>query len=1127
MESSDSMRCLRGKTTCIPRRICFRLLVVVAVGGCLNGICAAQPFSDTALVIGNGTAGPYFLTGRPLLSRMLRISEYRGKPLPDLLYTLYDNPGRVVFSRAISNRDTMLVQFSALPFAVRSTYEPARHAQAMSVPVAAVSATNSYAGPVTQVQAPFRLEVSGAKTFGITVGNQNEALTRQGLQLSVDGQLTETIKLTATISDRFSDRLSSGAAASRLNNLDDFFMAVKSPRFGARLGDLLVSPSSPGAHAPRRLSGGEISFLTGKHRLYTAAGKVAGLPRRIEFFGTAGRQGPYALTAGHRAIVANSETVYLDGRRLERGSDRDYVIDHFTGEITFTPRIILSENTRVTVDFEESAHTYLRRAAFGSWQSKGFAGRLVNHFGLEWEADDPNAGMGFSLSPQDRDTLQQTTNGHIKRDGAEYVGAGRGEYNAIHADEGVFYEYAGPENGDYNVRFEYVGAGQGSYVHLGGGAFGYLGETRGDFVPRITVNAPYERMFLTDRIQLSRTPIGGVSLALVAQAVQPNRLNRASRRADWAHDLQWTSSARTDGEPASKKIHATTRWRRLGRQTETDLGVPVSDITREWYLPPGQYPANTDIIESKVEFGFSPRLKVTTEYGRLMGSSLGRRNAESIEASIIPALTTRFSHRRSEAQLESPDSIRSREVWSAGQAWQHRWAEFSAGLHREDRQVAADSGDRLEGYELGVCIRELRLTIADDRVYDVAGSPTLAEKRRRVTLDGSWAISTLGMTGSVSATRAGRRHVSNDRFYRDYLGRADMHWSWPGWGLSATLHYDLNRIGARYRTESFIPVAEGFGDYRREDSLFTPDQAGDFMRVTGSMGELRSTAAGQKEFILRRSYGDHRTTWLHFLQDYSGELYLTRQEQIDPEQLSVFGWMVPWGDLKAGGTAVGPSLLRYETRAGVERRFPAGSGFWFVRGRYRERYNRYGTPSSPVESYRLIWEASARGNVRGRAWKSWEVSLARHEHRTARYTGIAPIDVRSHRGQVIGSFKLSAKTQTSIKLSMEYLWDRTVRAPARIYGISPAITFRPGPRAGWGSLKSGVEYYFAESDLRGAFIPGVVGLGRYYPGHNARVFLTGRLEISGSISVDLRSSLEAFARRRPLYRMNLQATSKF
>ena len=46
---------------------------------------------------------------------------------------------------------------------------------------------------------------------------------------------------------------------------------------------------------------------------------------------------------------------------MERGADRDYVIDYNLGEIRFMPRRIISKDLRVVVEFEYSDKNFAER----------------------------------------------------------------------------------------------------------------------------------------------------------------------------------------------------------------------------------------------------------------------------------------------------------------------------------------------------------------------------------------------------------------------------------------------------------------------------------------------------------------------------------------------------------------------------------------------------------------------------------------------------------------------------------------------------------------------------------------------------------------------------------------------
>lgn len=122
-----------------------------------------------------------------------------------------------------------------------------------------------------------------------------------------------------------------------------------------------------------------------------------------------GSQGAYKLRGpnGERFVIvlANSERVFIDGERIERGFDRDYVIDYNLGEITFNANVLITRFTRIRVDFEyaETFYTRTSRVITQELSTKKWTFR-ANYYS---EKDKHNGTLGFQPSQSDLDLLRK------------------------------------------------------------------------------------------------------------------------------------------------------------------------------------------------------------------------------------------------------------------------------------------------------------------------------------------------------------------------------------------------------------------------------------------------------------------------------------------------------------------------------------------------------------------------------------------------------------------------------------------------------------------------------------------------------------------------------------------------
>lgn len=144
--------------------------------------------------------------------------------------------------------------------------------------------------------------------------------------------------------------------------------------------------------------------------------------RRQQFFGQENSQGPYYLTGNDSTtsvvVLIGTEIVYLDGNRLARGEDADYVIDYNSGCITFSIKHIITSQSSIVVDFEYSDTQYNNFFLFaeGRYQHRGVrysAGYMSEYDGLGTAAD--SAAMDSTMArPRRSDYTFLGVDGNIK-----------------------------------------------------------------------------------------------------------------------------------------------------------------------------------------------------------------------------------------------------------------------------------------------------------------------------------------------------------------------------------------------------------------------------------------------------------------------------------------------------------------------------------------------------------------------------------------------------------------------------------------------------------------------------------------------------------------------------------------
>ncbi len=233
------------------------------------------------------------------------------------------------------------------------------------------------------------LKKSGSIGRGISLGNSQNTTVQSSLNLQMEGQIHPKINLKAALTDQTTPFQPDGTTQ-RVQDFDRIFIQLKMPKSEWRFGGLdLQIDSGYFLKVQRNINGVQAKntqeIKSGIFETQASIGINRGKFSRNTFFGEEGIQGPYRLTGNEQEkfliVLANSEKVYLDGKLLLRGQDLDYTLDYNSAEIRFTPKNLITNQSRIIVEFEYLNQSYLRlnHAAEIKYQNR-FSKITWNHY---------------------------------------------------------------------------------------------------------------------------------------------------------------------------------------------------------------------------------------------------------------------------------------------------------------------------------------------------------------------------------------------------------------------------------------------------------------------------------------------------------------------------------------------------------------------------------------------------------------------------------------------------------------------------------------------------------------------------------------------------------------------------
>ena len=217
---------------------------------------------------------------------------------------------------------------------------------------------------------------------GLRFGNSQDLVLDSKLDLQLNGDLGDGLRVAAVVSDQNIPIQPEGNTV-QLREFDRVFVTLDKGPHGLTAGDYsLRTDRGHFLKFDKNLQGLSYAYAAERAEGRASLAAARGQFRRIQLPVADGNQGPYRLTGSRGesfvVVLAGTERVYLDGRLLERGLDRDYVIDYNRGEVTFTARRLVNRFQRVLVEYEYVDREYLRTlitaeagARVGRWRLYG------------------------------------------------------------------------------------------------------------------------------------------------------------------------------------------------------------------------------------------------------------------------------------------------------------------------------------------------------------------------------------------------------------------------------------------------------------------------------------------------------------------------------------------------------------------------------------------------------------------------------------------------------------------------------------------------------------------------------------------------------------------------------------
>jgi len=356
------------------------------------------------VIVGNGTPGPYPLGRLFIDTATIEVSRVDSGFLPP--WTFVSKVNGLLFSDPMDSAATLHIRFETdyygLP-KIYSFYEKRYETFSDSIRIRHDSLT----APVVGSAQHDNLVVSGYKTVGVSMGSFGQLNLEQGLDVRIGGEIRPGTELSAHLSD---EGTSLEGSTREISDFDMIYVALTDPRFNVVAGDQFIEWPIDGILQGKKKIKGISASVSPKAASVSAFGALAGGNFTVQTWRGDGGQGPYTFTgkgeSGFITPIGGTVKVTVNGKTCEEGEDESFVVDYDLGTLTFTARLLISQEDIIRVEYEYKMFDYQRTMA-GATAKTAFSDSAFTVTGALWsEIDNKNNPIELLITEKEKKMLR-------------------------------------------------------------------------------------------------------------------------------------------------------------------------------------------------------------------------------------------------------------------------------------------------------------------------------------------------------------------------------------------------------------------------------------------------------------------------------------------------------------------------------------------------------------------------------------------------------------------------------------------------------------------------------------------------------------------------------------------------